>query len=204
MDRLVKILIVLLIAVGLYYYIPTLSFGDKTVDDVPSPSFSKVFGRETVEVNGVKVDIKEDYKCEVSGIVTFIEKYTDSDAANKACPVDMIIAYGNAAKYNNKIDYECMLTRREAIISTGFSSVPAGLSENDKALDQHLFCRLIPSNDDVRTQMLDLDENDYVKIVGMAGDVTFYNESGSASSKFTTDTSRGTAVIYVTSITELD
>ena len=201
MSKMIKTLIGLAVLVGLLTLIPKLTFWKtpKAVSGISAPTYSKVSGQETLDVDGMKITLDKKYDYEACGIVRMIRKYDSKQPINQIFPVDMCLVWGSAAENNDKIDYEWMFIGNEVMWSI---SEKRGLEETidlDAAVEDSVYINIIPRDDMILSQLKKVKMNDYVCVKGYLVDVNLPAGVDPEANKYLTRVN-DSPLLYVTGV----
>ena len=166
-------------------------------------------GYATKDMAGYEVDIYYQYSYEIEALVVHTKRYPGFSLASRLAPVDVAMAWGSVAEYNDKIDFHWRQSHRwvhwrvsdysDLIPVGGEGGVGAQCSNN----------HLIPADSSVKRKIKKLKKGDHIKLTGYLVNVDAENKSGrvftwnSSTSRY--DTGDGACeVIYVKDIIWLD
>jgi hypothetical protein len=153
-------------------------------------------------VNGYEADITFKAEYEIEALVVHTKTY-DSKVSGALAPVDLALAWGKTAEYNDRIDFNWSQSGRFYYwhVDDLDDLMPVGDVENvnNSSSNNHI----IPADDSVKRTVLKIRRGDRVKLKGYLVDV--YAEDGKGntftwnSSTTRTDTGDGACeLIYVT------
>ncbi len=153
-------------------------------------------------VNGYEADITFKAEYEIEALVVHTKRY-DSKVSGALAPVDLALAWGKTAEYNDRINFHWSQSGRwySWHVNDLDELIPVGDVENvEKSSSNN---HIIPADNNVKTTVLKIRRGDRVKLKGYLVDVDASDSSGNTftwkSSTTRTDTGDGSCeLIYVT------
>ncbi len=176
---------------------------------IGEPIQTETTGYATKDMAGYEVDIYYQYAYEIEALVVHTKRYYGFKLANRLAPVDVALAWGSVAEYNDKIDFHWKQSGRWVRwrVSDGDDLSPVGgiAGVNAQCSNNHL----IPADSSVKRKIKKLKKGDHIKLTGYLVNVDAENKSGKVflwdSSTTRYDSGDGACeVIYVTDIIWLD
>lgn len=194
-------LLTIVIGVLLYRYIEGRGVR-RGIKGLGEPVQTEAEGSAKKFVNGYEADITFKAAYEIEALVVHTKKY-DSKVSGALAPVDLALAWGKVAEYNDKIDFHWSQSGRWATwrVDDIDELMPLGDVENvDRSSSNN---HIIPADDSIKKTVMKIRRGDRVKLKGYLVDVDAADSKGNTfkwnSSTSRTDKGDGACeLIYVT------
>ena len=197
-----------LIAVAVVFY--TQHKGNRrSISGIKDPIQKEVSGQTTMEVDGYHMKIRYLYSYDISALVVHTKNYGSFDLCGKLAPIDLALAWGKVAEYNDRIDFHWdQLSRWYTFEVKSIEELDpvGGIDGTGKHSSNN---HLIPADQSVRKSIRKIKTGDYIRLTGYLVSITGENGKGStftwSSSTSRNDTGNGACeVMYVTNVQWLD
>ena len=177
----------------------------KAIAGIPEPVQTKTTGNQSFHVDDYDVNMDYTYSYDISGLVVSSQIYSGNGVENALSPMDVALAWGKVAEYNDRINFHWdQSSRWYHWFTDGNTSLdPVGGQDgvNTQSSNNHL----IPADDSVKEEIDKIKSGDYIKISGYLVNIKAFKSDGAVitwnSSTSRTDTGdHSCELIYVTSI----
>jgi len=199
------ILLILVVVAALLVFRNTGGDSNNSVSGTADPVQTSATGGTQFEAAGYSVDISYNYSYEIDALVVHTKDYFGSSLSDTIAPVDVALAWGKVAEYNDRIDFNWSQSGRwyywrtdsyeEIAVVGGEGGVNTHSSNN----------HLIPADDNIKKLVKSIKTGDHIKITGYLVNVFARKPDGTTfswnSSSSRNDTGDGACeVIYVTKV----
>ena len=176
---------------------------------IGEPIQTEATGYTEKSIAGYDVSIYYQYAYEIEALVVHTKRYYGLGLASKLAPVDLGLAWGTVAEYNDKIDFHWRQSGRwiHWRVKNFDELAPVGYEGgvNSQCSNNHI----IPADSSVKRKVKKIKRGDHVKLSGYLVNVDAENKSGKVflwdSSTTRYDSGDGACeVFYVTDVIWLD
>ena len=203
-KALTLILIVVLVGVLAYSWY-TSRPAKNGISGIREPIQTPASGSAQFAKAGYDVNITYKYAYDIEGLVVHTHRYNGLGIGDRLAPVDIALAWGKVAEYNDRIDFHWSQANRYVLWETDTYEeiAPVGYEKgvNKQCSNNHV----IPADSSIRNKLKSIKAGSRVRIKGYLVNVKATKSNGTYftwNSSVTRDDSGGGAceVIYVTEV----
>lgn len=192
--------------VGLLVYLIIDGVGVRRgIPGLEEPKQTEATGNAKIIKNGYDVDVQYLYAYEVDALVVHAQRYTGLGLGDQLSPVDLGIAWGKVAEYNDKIDFHWSQGGRWLNWRTKTYEEIEPVGGEAAVMEQASNNHIIPANSTIRSEVLKIRRGDRVRLKGYLVNISAAKSNGASfwwnSSTSRTDTgAHACEVFYVTKV----
>jgi hypothetical protein len=199
-------IVCLLILAVLAYF---MFFEDKGVrrgiKGIPEPVQTEASGGTSFSKAGYDVNIEYKYSYEIEALVVHTHKYGGTGLGDQLSPLDLGLAWGKVAEYNDKIDFHWSQGNRWLNWETDSYNDIAVIGGENEVMRQASNNHIIPADTSVKRKVMKIRAGDRVRLTGYLVNVNAEKPNGTTfwwnSSTSRDDTgAHACEVFYVTKV----
>ena len=205
-------LITIVLIIGYFVQVFIHSGTRRSIAGLEEPKQTDVSGGEVTMKKG-GYDITITFKCsyDIDALVVHTKDYSgDDNMGDVISPVDLALAWGKVAEYNEKIDFHWEQHNRRAVCSGLTDREMEYFEDIDELTRSFSNNHMIPAEKAVEKQLKRIRRGDHVRIRGYLVNVDGYNSKINGGSYWYSSTTRDDTgdgaceIIYVTNIDVYD
>ncbi|MBQ9234072.1 MAG: zinc ribbon domain-containing protein [Lachnospiraceae bacterium] len=147
------------------------------ISGIGEPIQEETTGYTEINVGGYEVSVYKLYTYEIEALVVHTKNYYGFEFSQKLAPKDVALAWGDVAKYNDKVNFHwrqgqrrcyCRLNEEDLNIVGGLDYVMSHFSNN----------HLIASDKSVKRKIKKIKKGDHIILTGFLVNIDAENDSG--------------------------
>ena len=198
-------LLFLLLAAALVYFLLEDKGVRRGIKGIPEPKQTEASGGTSFEMSGYDVNVSYMAAYEIEALVVHTHDYTGLSLGDRLAPVDLGLAWGKVAEYNDRIDFHWEQANRWLNWHTDSYSELQAVGGEDAVLQQASNNHIIPATGTVRKAVKKIKMGDRVRLKGYLVNLNAEKSNGATftwSSSLTRDDTGNHAceLFYVTGV----